>query len=146
MVTAFRRKKFASRVATEALLKKRKPPHIGSVGFVVRPPINHLVVSLEILLPRLVIVRVQLKRIRSINIINCYLPTESAEEHELTTFHYELEEAIRSDKSYYNTLSVTSLSDQGGKMKANIGMENLDYEKEMRMWSDLQETCPQHVS
>ncbi|KAJ1362672.1 hypothetical protein KIN20_022319 [Parelaphostrongylus tenuis] len=41
-----------------------------------------------------------------------------------------------------DSLSVTSLSDQGEKMRTNIGMENLDYEKEMRMWSGLAGNTP----
>ena len=75
--------------------------NVGGVGFVVHPSIVHLVDSHEILSPRLAILRLHPPRRKTISIINCYSPTSSADELELDAFYEELEEVIRSEKSFY---------------------------------------------
>ncbi|KAK6750637.1 hypothetical protein RB195_002547 [Necator americanus] len=74
--------------------------NVGGVGFVVHPPVVHLVDSHEILSPRLAIFRLRPLRQKSISIINCS-PTSAADESELDAFYEELEEVVRNEKSFY---------------------------------------------
>uniref|UniRef100_A0A0K0D2J9 Endo/exonuclease/phosphatase domain-containing protein n=1 Tax=Angiostrongylus cantonensis TaxID=6313 RepID=A0A0K0D2J9_ANGCA len=75
--------------------------NVGGVGFVVHPSIVHLVDSYEILSPRIAALRLQLLDHKKITIINCYSPTDAADEYELNVFCYQLEEVICNDKAYH---------------------------------------------
>uniref|UniRef100_A0A0K0CYY4 Endo/exonuclease/phosphatase domain-containing protein n=1 Tax=Angiostrongylus cantonensis TaxID=6313 RepID=A0A0K0CYY4_ANGCA len=75
--------------------------NVGGVGFVVHPSIVHLVDSYEILSHRIAVLRLQLSHHKKITIINCYSPTDAADEYEINAFCYQLEEVIRNDKAYH---------------------------------------------
>ncbi|KAE9413757.1 hypothetical protein Angca_001348, partial [Angiostrongylus cantonensis] len=75
--------------------------NVGRVGFVVHPSIVYLVDSYEILSPRIAVLRLQISHHKKITIINCYSPTDAAEEYEINTFYYQLEEVILNDKAYH---------------------------------------------
>ena len=62
--------------------------NVGGVGFVVHPFIVHLVDSYEILSPRIAVLRLQLSHHKKITIINCYSPTDTADEYEINAFYY----------------------------------------------------------
>ncbi|KAE9418771.1 hypothetical protein Angca_006709, partial [Angiostrongylus cantonensis] len=90
--------------------------NVGGVGFVVHPSIAHLVSSCEILPPHIALLRLQLSHHKNITIINCYSPTDAADEYELNAFYYQLEEFIRNDKAYHKFVD--------GDHNARIGKAN----------------------
>ncbi|KAE9421185.1 hypothetical protein Angca_000861, partial [Angiostrongylus cantonensis] len=55
----------------------------------------------EILSPRIAVLRLQLSHNKKITIINCYSPTDAADEYEINAFYYQLEEVICNDKAYH---------------------------------------------
>ncbi|KAE9415021.1 hypothetical protein Angca_001265, partial [Angiostrongylus cantonensis] len=65
--------------------------NVGGVGFAIHVSIVHLVDSYEILFPRIAVLRLQMTRRKRITIIDSYSPTNATDEHELDTFHYQLE-------------------------------------------------------
>ncbi|KAK6762225.1 hypothetical protein RB195_023079 [Necator americanus] len=71
----------------------------GGVGFVVHPPVVHLVDSHEILSPHLAILRLRPLRQKPFSIIKYYSTISAADESELDAFYEELEEVIRNEKS-----------------------------------------------
>ncbi|KAE9416271.1 hypothetical protein Angca_005215, partial [Angiostrongylus cantonensis] len=88
--------------------------NVGGVGFVVHPSIVHLVDSYEILSPRIAVLRLQLSHHKKITIINCYSPTDAADEYEINAFYYQFEEVIRNDKAYHK-LVVGDFNARKGK-------------------------------
>ncbi|KAJ1359296.1 hypothetical protein KIN20_017989 [Parelaphostrongylus tenuis] len=72
--------------------------NVGGVGFVVHPSITYLVDSYKTLSPHPAILQLQLKCNTKIIVINCYLPTDAADERGMDAFHRQLEEVIRNDK------------------------------------------------
>ncbi|KAK6736608.1 hypothetical protein RB195_019357 [Necator americanus] len=63
-------------------------------------PSSSIVDSHQILSPRLAILRLRHLRQKPISIINRYSPTSAADESEMDAFYEELEEVVRSEKSY----------------------------------------------
>ncbi|KAE9420794.1 hypothetical protein Angca_003949, partial [Angiostrongylus cantonensis] len=57
--------------------------------------------SYEILSPRIAVLRLQLSHRKKITIINCYSPTDAADEYEINAYYYQLEEVIRNGKAYH---------------------------------------------
>uniref|UniRef100_A0A0K0D325 RanBD1 domain-containing protein n=1 Tax=Angiostrongylus cantonensis TaxID=6313 RepID=A0A0K0D325_ANGCA len=92
------------------VIREEKVPsrNVGGVGFVVDPFTIHLVDSYEILSPRIAVLRLQLSHHKMVTIINCYLPTEVADEYELNAFYYQLEKSSATMKHIINLLSERS--------------------------------------
>ncbi len=87
---------------TLVLLGEKVPTrNVGGVGFVVHLSVVHLVDSHEILCPRLAVLRLSPPRQKKISIINCYSPTEAADDSELDKFYEDLEDVIHNERSFY---------------------------------------------
>ncbi|KAE9419252.1 hypothetical protein Angca_004821, partial [Angiostrongylus cantonensis] len=65
---------------------------------------------------RIAVLRLQLSHHKKITIINCYSPTDAADEYEINAFYYQLEEVIRNDKAYHKFVV--------GDFNARIGKAN----------------------
>ncbi|KAK6058573.1 endonuclease/exonuclease/phosphatase family protein [Cooperia oncophora] len=76
----------------------------GGVGFLVNRSIESNVHSHEILSPRIALLRLKTRQKAMISIVNCYAPTNSADEEEKDAFYHELEEVVKREKSYYKYL------------------------------------------
>ncbi|VDM59581.1 unnamed protein product [Angiostrongylus costaricensis] len=90
--------------------------NVGGAGFVGQAPVVYFVDSYEILSIRIAVLRLQLSHHKKITIINCYSPTDAADEYELNALYYQLEEVICNDKAYHKFVV--------GDFNARIGKAN----------------------
>ncbi|KAK6054982.1 endonuclease/exonuclease/phosphatase family protein [Cooperia oncophora] len=74
--------------------------NVGGVGFLVHHRLEHMVDSVEVIGPRLAILRLRIDKRTFVSIINCYAPTSATDE-EKDAFYKELEEMIKRERSYY---------------------------------------------
>ncbi|KAK6050767.1 hypothetical protein COOONC_11729 [Cooperia oncophora] len=75
--------------------------NVGGVGFLVHHRLEHMVDSVEVIGPRLAILRLRIDKRTFVSIINCYAPTSTATDEEKDAFYKELEEMIKRERSYY---------------------------------------------
>ncbi|KAK6039980.1 hypothetical protein COOONC_22515, partial [Cooperia oncophora] len=75
--------------------------NVGGVGFLVHHRLEHMVDSVEVIGPRLAILRLRIDKRTFVSIINCYAPTSAATDEEKDAFYKELEEMIKRERSYY---------------------------------------------
>ncbi|KAK6039067.1 hypothetical protein COOONC_23429, partial [Cooperia oncophora] len=69
--------------------------------FLVHHRLEHMVDSVEVIGPRLAILRLRIDKRTFVSIINCYAPTSTATDEEKDAFYKELEEMIKRERSYY---------------------------------------------
>ncbi|KAK6039318.1 hypothetical protein COOONC_23177 [Cooperia oncophora] len=63
--------------------------NVGGVGFLVHHRLEHMVDSVEVIGPRLAILRLRIDKRTFVSIINCYAPTSTATDDERDAFYKE---------------------------------------------------------
>ena len=106
-----------------ALGAKVDRKNIGGVGFIIHRRITHLVDSIDLISPRIAVLRLRISKNTTLSVINGYGPTSNSSDEEKDTFYLDLQNTIKKEKAYYKIVcgDFNAIINEPSQLSARVG-------------------------